>query len=233
MALDEQLRSQIMGQVDLYWETHAPDQAFADLIGGKEPGHRMADYVDDKTTSVLKVNFDTRYEGDHKGGILKRSMGDIWVHSQDMFNPINVKAGLQGMKGQPNVVSMQKLLDYLFKRWIDAYYLLIIKFETTEEITHQSYLIDLLDWADFITYDAGPGQIMLREQDFYDAYHSGYMPPQKSILEKTDSLFQLFEAQVRQLLTNRVTRVARQRTLLETFHNSEFVVDQSRMQFVA
>jgi hypothetical protein len=31
-------------------------------VTGKEPGHRMADYVDDKTVSLLKVSFDTRYD---------------------------------------------------------------------------------------------------------------------------------------------------------------------------
>ena len=82
----------------------------------------MADYVDDKTVSLLKVEFDTRYEADVRGKIRGRSMGDIWVHSNGIYNPINVKAGEQGKKGQPNLVAMQKLLDYILQRWIDSYY---------------------------------------------------------------------------------------------------------------
>ena len=39
----------------------------------------MADYVDDRTCSLLKVNLDTRYEGNRKGEVRKRSMGDIWA----------------------------------------------------------------------------------------------------------------------------------------------------------
>ena len=87
-------------------------------------------------------------------------MGDIWVHCQDIFNPINVKSGLQGMNGQPNVVSMRKLLAYLFQHLIDCYYLLIIKFDVSQGITHKAYFFNLLDWLEFIAYDAGPGQIM-------------------------------------------------------------------------
>ena len=232
MAIGTSLQSQIVDLTNEHWEIHTKDQGFAELISGKEPGHRMADYVDDRTTSLLKVNLDTRYEGDRKGFPKKRSMGDIWINSQGIFNPINVKSGLLGSKGQPNVVSMQKLLDYIFQCWIDSYYLLIIKFDTSSGITHQTYLVDLLDWTEFIAYDAGPGQIMLHEQDFYDAFDSGHRPTAKSILEKTETLFRLFEAQVQVLLANRQARLDRQRSSLESFLSSEFTVDQSKMRFV-
>lgn len=232
MSIEQVTQSQIVDLTNSHWERHTQDQGFADLISGKEPGHRMADYVDDRTTSLLKVNMDTRYEGDRKGSPKKRSMGDIWVHSQGIFNPINVKSGLLGSKGQPNVVSMQKLLDYIFQRWIDSYYLLIIKFDITSRITHQTYLVDLLDWTEFIAYDAGPGQIMLHEQDFYDAFDSGHRPSSRSILEKTEALFHLFETQVQVLLANRQARLDRQRNSLGGFLNSPFTVDQSGMRFV-
>lgn len=124
MAIAKSIRDKIISKVSQYWLTHVRDRAFTELIVGKEPGHRMADYVDDKTAAVLKVNFDTRYEGDRTGAIKKRSMGDIWVRSSSIYNPINIKSGLMGMNGQPNLVSMQKLLNYLFNHWIDAYYLL-------------------------------------------------------------------------------------------------------------
>jgi hypothetical protein len=148
MALDKKVRTRIVRITDKHWDEHVKDAGFAELIDGKEPGHRMADYVDDRTTSLLKVNFDTRYEAEKNGEPKKRSMGDVWIFSEGIFNPINIKSGLQGMKGQPNLVSMQKLLDYLFRTWIDSYYLLIIKFDIVDGITHKSYLIDLLDWTD-------------------------------------------------------------------------------------
>lgn len=232
MAIAQALQSQIIDMTDKHWESHANDQGFAELISNKEPGHHIADYVDDRTTSLLKIHLDTRYEGDRKGALKKRSMGDIWVRSEGIFNPVNVKSGLLGSKGQPNVVSMQKLLDYIFKGWIDSYYLLIIKFDTSSRITHQTYFVDLLEWTDFIAYDAGPGQIMLHEQDFYNAVDDGLIPPARSIIEKTETLFRLFEGGVERLLANRQDRLARQRKVFDNFLVGKFTVDQSGMRFV-
>ena len=232
MALSQHLQRHILELADKHWSEHVTDRGFAELITGKEPGHRMADYVDDRTCSLLKVQLDTRYEGDKKGAIRKRSMGDIWVHSQGMFNPINVKSGLQGQNGQPNVVSMQKLLDYLFSHWIDSYYLLIIKFDVSSDITHKAYLVDLLDWLEFVSYDAGPGQIMLREKDFYEAFDANRPPQKQAAKAKVEQLFGLFERQVRALISNRETRLGRQTDMLEAFLAADFFVDQSSMRFV-
>ena len=65
---------------DRFWEKHVKKSTFSALVTGKEPGHRMADYVDDKTVSLLKVEFDTRFEADAHGRMRRRSMGDVWIH---------------------------------------------------------------------------------------------------------------------------------------------------------
>jgi hypothetical protein len=231
--IDDAMRTQIIRITDEYWTKHVREATFVDLVRGKEPGHRMADHVDDKTASLLKVAFDTRYEADARGRLKARSMGDVWIRSSDMYNPVNVKAGEQGKKGQPNLVSMQKLLDYIFKRWIDSYYLLIVKFRLDQPIQHNVYLIDLLDWLDFVAFDAGPGQIMLRENDFYSAYESGNQPPACTIAAKVEKLFARFEEAIRNLLNNREKRLQRQRSLFKSFSMADdFTVDQSGMHFV-
>lgn len=234
MTIDTELQEKVRHLADNYWKRHVGDRGFSEIIDGKEPGHRMADYVDDKTTALLKVELDTRYEGNANGSVKKRSMGDIWVSSRGIYNPINVKSGLQDMRGQPNVVSMEKLLNYLFRCWIDSYYLLVIKFDVSKpsDITYQTYFFDLLDWTDFVTYDAGPGQIMLKEQDFYDAYESGPARPRRSMQEKVERLFSLFEQQVEALFQNRRKRLRRQRKQLGRFDDAPFRVDQSNMHFV-
>lgn len=232
MAISEQVRSRVVSLTDAHWAEHVHDTGFAELIEGKEPGHRIADYVDDRTCALLKVHLDTRYEGDRHGRPKKRSMGDIWVRSQGIYNPINVKSGLQHMRGQPNVVSMQKLLDYILNRRIDSYHLLIVKFGLSADISHKLYFIDVLDWIDFVTYDAGPGQIMLREQDLYDELDANQVPASRTILEKVDALFDLFERQLQALYANRQDRLNRQRTLSREFQNTPFAVDQSQMKFV-
>lgn len=232
MALETALQNRILGLVNDHWASHATDASFAELIAGKEPGHHIADFVDDRTCALLKVHLDTRYEGDRRGGPLKRSMGDIWVHSGGIFNPVNVKSGLQGRKGQPNVVSMRKLLNYLFQHWIDSYYLLMVKFSVAAEISHRAYLFDLLDWLDFVAYDAGPGQIMLREQEFYDAFDAGHIPPARSIRQKAGVLFRLFAEQVQVLIDNRRERLRSQKELLDEFLSADFAVNQAGMSFV-
>ena len=99
MSLDSSLISTITQLTDEHWKAHVEDTGFAELIKGKEPGHRMADYVDDRTTALLQVNFDTRYEATRNGEPKKRSMGDVWAFSNGIFNPVNIKSGLQDMNG--------------------------------------------------------------------------------------------------------------------------------------
>ncbi len=231
MAITACVQSQIINLTNDHWSVHVRDQSFAEIVSGKEPGHRMADYVDDRTTALLKVHLDTRYEGTKKGEIRKRSMGDTWVYCNGIYNPINVKSGLQNMNGQPNLVSMQKLLDYILRQWIDSYYLLIIKFDMSNH-THLSYFVDLLDWTEFVTYDAGPGQIMLRERDFYAAIDSGYRPAKRGVPEKAEVLFGLFEQKLHDLFANRQKRLQQRRSQLQRFRGTDFAVDQSDMEFV-
>ena len=234
MAIDINLQKKVLSLADGHWAKIVKDPSFAERIRGKEPGHRMADYVDDQTVSLLKVQTDieTRYEGDGRGSVRKRSMGDIWIRSNGIFNPINIKSGLQDMRGQPNLVSMQKLLDYICRRRIDSYYLLIVKFSVADGITHKTFLVDLLDWLDFVAYDAGPGQLMLREQEFYDSFESGYRPAGLPLLAKARRLFELSEQQLHQLIKNRKKRLGRQKHLLDQFASSENRIDQSDMEFV-
>jgi len=231
--LEDATRRTIIEVTDRYWAKHIREATFSALVSGKEPGHRMADYVDDKTVSLLKIGFDTRYEADARGRAKRRSMGDVWIHSGGIYNPVNVKAGEQAKKGQPNLVSTQKLLDYILKRWIDSYYLLIVKFKLDSPIEHKAYLIDLLDWLDFVAYDAGPGQIMLRENEFYCAYEEGRWPSHLNIAAKVEKLLALFEEKIRSLFENRERRLARQQDLVKRFAAAgDFTIDQTSMRFV-
>jgi hypothetical protein len=108
-----------------------------------------------------------------------------------------------------------------------------VKFRLAPPIAHRVYLIDLLDWLDFVAFDAGPGQIMLREADFYDAYEGGARPSGATIQGKVEKLFSRFEDATQRLFNNRQKRLDRQRGLLKAFTaESAFVVDQSSMHFV-
>lgn len=232
MTLTPELMREIESETRAFWTGHVNSSGFREITLGKEVGHRIADYVDDHTTSLLKVRFDTRYEADAVGAVRKRSMGDVWIEGSGIFNPVNVKAGLLDMDGQPNLVSMQKLLDYILNHWIDSYYLLIVKFRLGDPIEQKTVLVDMLDWLDFVTYDAGPGQIMLRERDFFAAVNSGYQPPPRTMAKKIDVLFSRFEAGVEALIRNRKSRLERQRKKFQGFSQDAFAVDQSTIRFV-
>lgn len=189
-----------------YWGQEVQTGQFRALFAGKEIGHRIADYVDERTTGMLEESFPTVHELDAQGRPRARSMGDVWIQSGGIYNPVNVKAGEAGKNGQPNMVSLTKLLDALLSHQIDSYYLLIVKMRlaavpastdvpesslTPDEITANVYFVDMLDYLDYITFDAGPGQTMLREKQFYEAVDAGWEPPQQTIGDKVSRLIDL------------------------------------------
>ena len=113
-----------------------------------------------------------------------RSEPDQWEMSgsvsNHMYNPINVKAGEAGKNGQPNMVSLTKLLDALMKAEIDSYYLLIVKMRlentsASEDVDESRLVPDrsaerlfrghARSNSDHVTFDSGPGQTMLKERD--------------------------------------------------------------------
>lgn len=96
-------------------------------------------------------------------------MGDIWLESGGIYHPINVKTGVSS-NGQPNMVSLKKLLDALLDQQIDSYYLLMVKLEIQQPITCLIHFIDMLDYLDYVTFDSGPGQIMLKSRLFFPRY---------------------------------------------------------------
>ena len=90
-----------------------------------------------------------------------RNMADVLYKG----NYINIKFGYK-KKGQPNIVSGNKLFDYLFgcggkskKEKIDSYYILSIDADGPEY-----KFINIYDYIDgYTSYNAGPGQYMLNE----------------------------------------------------------------------
>jgi hypothetical protein len=91
MAIDPATRGKNIRLTREMWAEKARDAAFLRLTRGKERGHKMADFVDECTTELLKDHFVTRFETGKKGESKKRSMGDVWLKSGGIFNPINIK----------------------------------------------------------------------------------------------------------------------------------------------
>jgi len=220
-----------------FWEQQVKTEEFHGLFQGKEIGHRIADYVDERTTAMLEKEFEVVHEVDSQGKKRARSMGDVWIKSGGIYNPVNVKAGEAGKNGQPNMVSLTKLIDAILSEEIDSYYLLIVKMELSigkdngRIITPRVYLVDMLDYLNFITFDSGPGQTMLKEKPFYDAFASGFQPEARTLAQKLQKMIDLYEDGNRRLLENRQKKLDRIRAKVRAYAlRDSHVVDQGGMR---
>lgn len=174
--INTQDQETILNLTNTFWKRESNDVAFRSIFGGKEIGHRIADFVDEKTSELLRANMETGFLRSKSGKKLDRSMGDIWIKSSGIFNPLNVKAGEYSERGgQPNLVALNKVLKSLLRQEIDSYYLLIIKMEVFSSLALKKeinvlprvYLVDMLDHLDVVHFNSGPGQLMLKEKQFY------------------------------------------------------------------
>lgn len=220
-----------------FWEQQVKTEEFQGLFQGKEIGHRIADYVDEETTAMLEKEFEVVHEVDSQGKRRARSMGDVWIKSGGIYNPVNVKAGEAGKNGQPNMVSLTKLIDAILSEKIDSYYLLIVKMELSIDqdngrlITPRVYLIDMLDYLNFITFDSGPGQSMLKEKQFYDAFANGFKPEATTLAQKLQKMIDLYEDGNRRLRENRKKKLDRIRAKVRAYTlRKSHVVDQGGMR---
>ena len=149
-----------------HWESKKQSRDLIERAEGKEIGHRLADWVDEQTCAVLTLSLDTKRQHG-TNGVMSRSMGDIWVASNRIYHPVNVKTGVVGSEGQPNLVSLKKILDAFLSLQIDSYYLLFVKFIVGKPVIDSSvYVVDMLDIAEYLTFDSGPGQMMLKSVKF-------------------------------------------------------------------
>ncbi len=109
--LSDKMCSTISQDIQNYWDTHISE--LDAQLQGKERGHKIADIIDEKTTMYLSSKYDSAYERKKSpgGDPMPRSMGDIWIKDQGVYHPVNIKTGIKGSEGQPNMVSMHKLLN--------------------------------------------------------------------------------------------------------------------------
>ena len=241
---------QVLGSKVLdYWNRQLTDPDFhADIYeraSSKEGGHQLADMVDELTTGVLRTEFPAKTGMQYgKAGKRSRSMGDVWMRNNaKIWHPLNVKTGLVGSEGQPNLVSLKKLLEALLNRQIDAYYLLFVKFAvdtSRQTVTPFVLLTDLLDWLafdvnKFIAFDSGPGQLMLRAKTFFKAVSEGTLPPaNQSMQAKLEALFTLYEDGERRLRENRERDLRAYRTRFMQFQQAaaSFAVDPQAQELL-
>lgn len=209
----QSLVRRILGETQEFWNEEVKKQYFKEIARGKEIGHRIADLVDEKTTALLikSADYVTRRQCDDGGRERPRSMGDIWVESNGIFHPVNVKTGVSETGGQPNMASLKKILGALLALQIDSYYLLVVKLKVGKKLSSSVYFVDMLDYLDYFTFDSGPGQIMMKADAFFAAVSGAGAPAKLTIPERVDRLMEMYEDGERRLAANR-------RRTLQEFH---------------
>jgi hypothetical protein len=215
----------IQTETTAYWRAEVRKPEIVGIARGKEIGHKLADLVDEKTTALLTVKYITKHQRDAQGRKRSRSMGDLWLNDNGIYHPVNVKTGIAGAEGQPNLVSLKKVLSGIMARQIDSYYLLIVKMRIAgKEIDPTVYLIDMLDWLDYVTFDSGPGQMMLKAVKFFNEFDPANAKP-KTIKVKVRRLMELYEDGERRLKENRERDLADYRRQFNAFMaGKDFVV---------
>ncbi len=234
--LNKQIMEEIRALTQDFWDQTVQQPDFITIAAGKEIGHRIADFVDERTTNLLQGRYETRFEYD-KGTKRSRSMGDVWLKFNGIYHPINVKASQVDSNGQPNMTAMGKLLESLLTQEIDSYYLLIIKFAfpklTSSTIVPTVYFVDMLAYLDYMTFNSGPGQIMMQEARFYPAVNAGVGPSQLSLQEKIAQLFKMLEIGERLLVINRERRVKKLESLYVKYKSlPTHAVEQSTLNLL-
>ncbi|MFH0948748.1 MAG: hypothetical protein V1833_07145, partial [Elusimicrobiota bacterium] len=211
------------------WEQESQKEYFIDIAKGKEIGHRLADLVDEKTTAVITINHLTKSQYDGRGEKRSRSMGDIWVKDFQIYHPVNVKTGIVGHEGQPNMVSLKKILDAIINRCIDSYYLLMVKFEISSKISSSVYFVDMLNYIDFLSFDSGPGQVMLNAKKFIENYET-YKKPNLEIKQKVEQLMVLYKNAEYRLRQNRKRVFSMYKSKVDLFLESDEIVVTTETQ---
>jgi hypothetical protein len=217
------------------WDSEVQSKRFREICAGKERGHRIADYAEERTVAfITRDGFPVAFEYANRLP-RARSMGDIWFKSgsPSAYNPINVKAGIAGVGGQPNMVSLEKLSQAILNHVIDSYWLLLLRFTISDSgILAGIKLVNILDYLDFMHFDAGPGQIMLRSDRFYAYLEQGGTAQALSLAETAERLLALRRDGDKRLTLNRDKRRIALEAKAEAF-DSTLPIDQSQARLFA
>ena len=142
----------------------------------KEPGHTYGEAVEELLMQKL-VKQDNQFLAPIKkkgSGKQTRKMEDLIFVKNLIKNLINIKFGYEKGGGQPNMVSFNRLIKKYHSKEIDSYYILIVDVsgKTKDSLTTKEYMFNLLDYLDYVNYNYGTGQIMLKEKQFFVDYDS-------------------------------------------------------------
>jgi len=149
-----------------------------ELLKSDEIGHSHAPGVQKKVGTLLSELYEVSYETNKKGKKKKRAFSDNLI----MGNPNNVKFGVS--VGQPNLVSMNRMITNVIEHNLSCYYVTIVFYDRhTKQIKIK--FVNILQFMDCLAYNAGPGQIMLKQEKFNKEYEK-YIKGERNVINKKD-----------------------------------------------
>lgn len=141
----------------------------------KEPGHSYGEKIEEILAEKLSNKYPEKFalpiKNKNKGRQTRKMEDLIWIPSNDL---INIKFGYEKGNGQPNMVSFNRLCKNYCDNLIDSYWVILIDVirNKKKELNKKVYMFNLLDSLDYVNYNYGTGQIMLKENQFFSNYDS-------------------------------------------------------------
>lgn len=153
---------------------------------GKESGHSHASPMEELVREILIEKLGA------KKSSKDRSLADVYLEN----NLINVKFGSPKINksgrpkyGQPNMCAMKRIMKNFYKdSTIDSYYIIKVNLNAGNYSIH---VFDMLDYIDYLTWNSGTGQIMLKENDFYKDVDK--FVPNFTLEEKKSKIKELYD----------------------------------------
>lgn len=130
------------------------------------------------------------------------------------------------------MVSLNKLTNAILSHHIDSYWLLLIRFqEGQSSFQPHVKLVSILDYLDFMHFDSGPGQIMLRSDAFYKHLADGDDPTELDSDEGVGRLLEMRRDGDKRLTENRANRLRQLEASAEAFEPT-LPVDQTELKLI-
>jgi len=124
-------------------------------FGTKEQGHKFYQIAEEYIRDKLVEQFNAKIPKK------ARDIADVVVFG----TPVNIKFGISENFGRPNLVSMNRLINLSSESELSQYIILKIKVFSPEKISVST--VDILSNLNLVSYNAGPGQTMLKEKQYY------------------------------------------------------------------
>jgi hypothetical protein len=138
-----------------------------------ELGHSHGPGVQKEVKKVLSKKYDIKEVVNKNGTKPKRPFADNIL--KGFYN--NVKFTTTE-EGNPNLGSMNRMIKHVLKQSNSEYYVTIVKYLANKKDCEVQF-VNILQFIDCLTYDAGPGQIMITQKKFeieYQNYINGKRP---------------------------------------------------------